>query len=87
MPLNDNIRSIHLTVRLTANTPSFEVAADERVTAPRSDAKFHQSGAGSQFEDLLREVLQKIAEAYRSQNTIELCIDGSHIKPKADCNN
>lgn len=85
MPLNNKIRSIHLTVRLTANTPSFEVAADERVTAPRSDASFHQSGAGSTFEDLLREVLQKIGAAYRSQNTITLCVDDDDIKPEGNC--
>src|SRR5262245_34193211 len=82
---NEKIVTVVLTVRLTAgNSPGFETQAGDSATGGPGSLPFMSSGVGEANATLLREVLQKLLDAY-PKKPISLCLAGRVIGPDELC--
>jgi hypothetical protein len=82
---NAKIATVVLTIRMTAgNSAGFEMRADEATTGGPGSLRFGASGIGHSNEGLVKEVLQKLIDAF-PERPITLCLDGASIRPDAFC--
>jgi hypothetical protein len=82
--MNNGIKTIHLSVHV-GSTRSFDIRADEDEVATGGSSKYSGTGTGSPDTAFLHELLKKIADAYRDNTPLKLCVDGVRIKPDANC--